>query len=270
MRSIESNFLRRTSLLSPSDPPAYRTANEGGTSPLLLLCDHAANAVPEALGSLGLCDADLGRHIAWDLGAEALTRQLAERLGATAVLSSFSRLVIDCNRALGDRTCMAEQSDGTLVPGNKGLDATQRSERAEALYWPYHRYVATVLDAFAARGVTPAVISVHSFTPHMNGVARPWQIGVLWDRDARISRPLLETLSRDQSITVGDNEPYSLRGPVDFTLPHHAVARGLPHVLIESRQDELDEPEGVARVAGLLHGALAPILSDPSLFRAIL
>jgi predicted N-formylglutamate amidohydrolase len=255
-------------LLTPEDPPPYRVLNPEGSASILLVCDHAANTVPQRLGSLGLPPTELGRHIGWDIGAEAVTRRLAELLGAQAILTSFSRLVVDCNRALDDPTAMPEQSDGTVVPANASLDPEDRGARTETIYWPYHRMIATVLDRFAARGVAPAVLAIHSFTPRMNGFDRPWQIGVLWDQDPRIPVPLIHNLSQGTALTVGDNEPYSARGPTDFTLPYHAVSRGLPHALLEIRQDEIATAEGAARYADLIGLALESILADPALFRA--
>jgi predicted N-formylglutamate amidohydrolase len=205
----------------------------------------------------------LDRHIGWDIGAEPLTRRLADRFDAPAIIASYSRLVIDCNRALSDPSCISEASDGTLVPGNADLSPTARAERSEAIYWPYHRRIALTLDGFAARGVVPAVISIHSFTPSIQGVPRPWQVGVLWDADQRISAPLLRALRENEKLIVGDNQPYSLRGPTDFTLPYHAVPRGLAHVLVEVRQDEITTTAGVSRFAEILDRALSPLWASP-------
>jgi predicted N-formylglutamate amidohydrolase len=251
-----------TSLLTPDDPTPFRVAAPRSPAAILLVCDHAANAVPRRLGALGLRAADLDRHIGWDIGAEAVTRALADRLGAGAILASFSRLVVDANRALDDPSAMALESDGTVIPGNAGLDAGAREARVEEIYRPYHRAIDEALDAFAARGATPALISVHSFTPRFGGVDRPWHVGVLWNRDARLAAPLLHALSQHAGLVVGDNEPYSARTPTDFTVPRHAEARGLPHVTLEIRQDEIDTGEGAARYAELIARALAPILAD--------
>lgn len=255
---------REGALLAPDDPAPFRVMAPHGSAAILVVCDHAANAVPRRLGTLGLPDAELGRHIGWDIGAEAVARGLAERLGAQAIMASFSRLVIDCNRGLADPGAIAAQSDGTVVPGNAGLDAAARAARVEEIYWPYHRAIAAALDAFAARGVTPALISVHSFTPRMNGAHRPWHLGVLWDQDPRVAVPLLHALGRREGLVVGDNEPYTARSPIDFTVPHHAGPRGLPHVTLEIRQNEIDAAAGAARYAALLAETLAPILASVS------
>jgi predicted N-formylglutamate amidohydrolase len=249
-------------LLTPDDPAPFRIVAPDAPAAILVVCDHAANAVPRRLGALGLPAAELGRHIGWDIGAEAVARALAERLGAQAILASFSRLVVDQNRKLDDPSAMATQSDGTVVPGNASLDPAARRARAEEIYWPYHRAIDAALDGLLARGAPPALVSVHSFTPRMNGLDRPWQVGVLWDQDPRVAVPLLRALSGRAGLVVGDNEPYTARSPVDFTVPHHAGPRGLPHVTLELRQDEIDTPEGAARYAELIALALAPILAE--------
>jgi predicted N-formylglutamate amidohydrolase len=255
-----------TSLLAPDDPAPFRLVNPRGSAAILLVCDHAASTVPRRLGTLGLPAAELQRHIGWDIGAEAVTRGLAARLDARAILASFSRLVVDANRGLDDPSAIARESDGTVIPGNAGLDASARRARVEEIYWPYHRAIAEALDGFGDGGSAPepppALISVHSFTPRLGGVGRPWHIGVLWDRDALFAARLLDALSRCAGLVVGDNEPYSAKIPTDFTVPHHAETRGLPHVTLEIRQDEIDTDAGATRYAALIALALAPILAD--------
>jgi len=251
-------------VLTPEDQPPFRVVNPGGAAAILVVCDHAANAVPRRRGGLGLSAEELGRHIGWDIGAEAVARGLAERLDAPAVLASFSRLVIDANRALDDPGSILAVSDGTVVPGNARLDAAARTAVASAIFWPYHRAIAAALDRMVARGVTPVLLSVHSFTPRLNGRERPWHLGVLWNEDPRVAVPLLRELRRLPGLVVGDNEPYSGRTPTDFTIPYHAEARGLPHVMLELRQDEIDDDVGAARYAALIAAALAPILADPT------
>lgn len=257
-------------LLGAGDPPAFTLVNPLGRAKVLLVCDHASRAVPAALADLGLADSELAKHVGWDIGAAALTHELSRRWDAPAVLSGYSRLVVDCNRVLGDPTSMPAVSDGIRVPANEGLPAEQAAARADACYWPYHAAVAAALDRFAAAGVAPAVISMHSFTPQMNGFDRPWHVGVLWDQDPRLSVPLIANLARLHGLTVGDNEPYSARGPHGFTLRHHVIPRGLPSVLLELRQDEVGTDAGVARYADYLETAFAPILADPALYRPAL
>ena len=259
--------LGRPALLQAGDPPPFTILNPLGRAKVLLICDHASLAVPKALAGLGLAEADLAKHVGWDIGAAALTHELSRRWDAPAVLSGYSRLVVDCNRTLGDASSMPEVSDGIAVPANQGLPAEQAAARATECYWPYHGAVAAALDRFAAAGVAPAVISMHSFTPRMNGVERPWHVGVLWDRDPRLPVPLIANLARLHGLTVGDNEPYSARDPHGFTLRHHVIPRGLPNVLLEMRQDEVGDEAGVLRYADFLETAFAPILADPALYR---
>jgi len=229
----------------------------------LLVCDHASRIFPRALGDLGLDPLARRCHLAIDIGAEALTIQLARSLGVTAVLAGYSRLVVDCNRHLLDPGAFLEFGDGIVVPGNRNLAAGQKALRAKAIYWPYHDAIDAEIKRLAGRGFSPAVIAIHSFTPVLDGVSRPWEFGVLWDADRRISDILLRTLA-DAGFTVGDNEPYSGRAPQDFTIDNHAEAAGLPHVGIEVRQDLIDHNEGVRKVAGILHEIIERI--PPAVF----
>jgi predicted N-formylglutamate amidohydrolase len=263
----DADMTRPTKLLRAGDPPPFTVLNPMGRAKVLLVCDHASRAVPQALAGLGLPESELAKHVGWDIGAAALTHELSRRWDAPAVLSGYSRLVVDCNRVLGEPTSMPAVSDGIRVPANLDLSAEQAAARADECYWPYHAAVAAALDRFAAAGVAPAVVSMHSFTPRMNGVERPWEVGVLWDQDPRLPVPLIANLARLHGLTVGDNEPYSARDPHGFTLRHHVIPRGLPNVLLEMRQDEVDTDAGVLRYADYLETAFAPILTDPSLYR---
>ena len=268
MRDVET--IKPIKLLRAGDPAPFTVLNPLGRAKVLLVCDHASRAVPQALAGLGLSDSDLARHVGWDIGAAALTHELSRRWDAPAVLSGYSRLVVDCNRVLGEATSMPAVSDGIRVPANEDLPAGQADARAAECYWPYHGAVAAALDRFAAAGVAPAVISMHSFTPQMNGFDRPWEIGVLWDQDPRLAVPLIANLARLHGLTVGDNEPYSARDPHGFTLRHHVIPRGLPNVLLEMRQDEVGTEAGVLHYADYLETAFAPILADPALYRPAL
>lgn len=242
------------------DPPAFTVVHGDSPAnhpPFVFACDHASNAVPAALAGLGLDEAARHRHIAWDIGAANLTLALAARFAAPAVLAGYSRLFIDCNRRLDDPTSVVEVSDGQVVPGNQGLSPLERRARADLAFHPYHEALAGQLAALRARGRTPIVVAVHSFTPVMGGRARPWHIGILWDQDGRIAVPLLAALRAEPGIVVGDNEPYSGRHPADYTIDRHAEAAGLPHACLELRQDEIDTPAGVAAWARRVGDALA-------------
>jgi predicted N-formylglutamate amidohydrolase len=255
------------SLLAPEEPAPYEVFNRTGRASVLLLCDHATRFLPRALGTLGLSEAELSRHIAWDIGVAEVTRGLAERLDAVAVLSHFSRLVIDPNRALDDPTLIPRLSDGVVIPGNQDLSPADVQARVDCFHRPYHTAVERMLDSFPARGPAPAVISMHSFTPVIKGVERPWRVGILWDEDARLAEPLMVRL-RAQGIVVGDNEPYSARDGHGYTLYLHAAPRGLANVLIEVRQDLIDTHHGAAEWTDRLGNALSAVLENPGVFEA--
>ncbi|GAB5468642.1 MAG: N-formylglutamate amidohydrolase [Rhodospirillales bacterium] len=254
-------------LLAPDEPPAFEIIESPLTSPFLLLCDHASNFVPRALDDLGLDPASLALHIAYDIGAAAMTRRLAANLAAPAVLSHFSRLVIDPNRPIGHAASIPEVSDAITIPGNLDLSPAECQARAASFFDPYHRGVEAALQQRLDQGRLPIVISLHSFTPAMDGQLRPWEIGVLWDRDDRLARPLLGALA-DLGLVVGDNQPYSGRAPYGFTMGHHASSLGLPQVLLEVRQDLIDTDAGAAHWGDLLAQVLSPLASDPALLTA--
>ncbi len=194
-------------LLLPGDPPPFELINPQGRARLVLISDHAGRAIPQRLGTLGLQQAELDQHIGWDIGIGALARKLATALDAPAVLAGYSRLVIDCNRRLDDPTSIAQESDRIPVPGNRGLPAGDRKARQDALFRPYHAAITDVIARKRKEGPDPAILSLHSFTPQMNGFARPWHIGILWNRDPRLPVPLMARLLREPGLVVGDNEP---------------------------------------------------------------
>ena len=254
-------------LLGPGDPPPFELVNPGGRARLVLIADHAGRAIPARLARLGLEEVALARHIAWDIGIENVTRDLAARLDAPAVIAGSSRLVIDCNRRLGDPTSIAQVSDEVEVPGNRGLGAADRQARADAIFTPYHAAIAALLDARSAAGRPPVLLSMHSFTPVFGGFERPWHVGVLWDRDPRLPVPLLARLAADPALCVGDNQPYSGRDGHGFSIRHHGEGRGLPYALIELRQDLIDTRAGADQWAARLAAILGELLADPAIFR---
>lgn len=257
-------------LLTASDPPVFELCHPSGAAPVLLTCDHASRIVPATLDRLGVTEVALAQHIGWDIGAAAVTRLLAPMLDAPAVLAGYSRLVIDCNRPPGDSSSIPSESDGIAIPGNSALDAAARQGRIAALFEPYHAAIDQQLARIGGGDRAPAVISVHSFTPRMKGFARPWHIGVLWDGEGRIAKPLLAALRAElDPAVVGDNQPYSAREPVGYTQRHHAFERGLPHVAIELRQDLIADDTGAAEWAERLARLLKPILAAPGLYVAI-
>ncbi|HEY0291677.1 MAG TPA: N-formylglutamate amidohydrolase [Hansschlegelia sp.] len=239
-----------------------------GRGRLLLLCDHASNRVPEDLGSLGLPAAQFERHIAYDIGMRGVTLALARMLGAPAVLSRFSRLVIDPNRGPDDPTLLMRLSDGAIVPGNAKADAAEIERRTALFHRPYHDAVSAALDAIVDRGETPVIVSMHSFTPAWKGVPRPWHVGLLWDVDDRLATPLLASLTDEGDIVVGDNEPYD-GALVGDTMHRHGTSRGFPHVLVEIRQDLVADAEGQEAWARRFARLLPPLLDRPETSRIV-
>jgi predicted N-formylglutamate amidohydrolase len=267
MNDIAVNPATPAPLLGPGDPPPFTLVNPNGQAPAVLVCDHASNAIPAALGQLGLGPVELGQHIAWDIGAARVARRLAARLDAPAVLAGYSRLVIDCNRPPGDPTSIAEVSDGVFIPGNRDLDDTQADARVNEVFWPYHH---AITQALAHRwrhghGRAPALIAIHSFTPVMSGFQRPWHLGVLWNRDPRLAKLLLARFGANPVLCVGDNEPYSGRN-VGFTMDTHGGAAGLPHVEVEIRQDLIADDAGCEQWATVIDEALDAVLWDKTLY----
>lgn len=254
-------------LIGPDDPPAFTVVNAESRRPVLLVADHASNAVPAALDHLGLGAEALGRHIAYDIGIAWLTRRLAALLGAPAILHGYSRLLIDPNRPLDDPTSICIISDGQVVPGNRALGGSAACERADALFHPYHATVAALLSARQQGDVVPALVSLHSFTPSLKGFPRPWHVGVLWAEDGRIPIPLMQALAADPALSVGDNQPYSGRHRYGYTVETHALAQGRANALIEVRQDLIDTQEKAEAWAERLARALAPILDEAALYR---
>jgi predicted N-formylglutamate amidohydrolase len=257
---------------SPADarPAADRSVEHfhiAGCAPCLLLCDHAGRYIPPGLGRLGLPEHECRRHIGWDIGAADVTRSLALLLDAPAVLCHTSRLVIDPNRRPGGPGSIPETSDGTFVPGNRGIDAAEARRRFRRYFVPYHRAIARQIARLRRRIGVPVIVSIHSFTPILQRAWRPWEVAVLWDEDDRLAAPALEGLRRDRSLRVGDNEPYSGRYPIGYTIPFHASRPGLPHVTFELRQDLIDTQERARAWAGRVAAVLRNPLRDPCLYR---
>lgn len=227
---------------------------------LLILCEHASNHVPEDLKRLGVPDKEFARHIAYDIGAAGVTRRLASLLNVPAVLTTFSRLIIDPNRGRADPTLVMRLSDGAIVPGNARIGPDGVAERIRRFYDPFDRAVDAAFEKALRVGAPPMILTMHSFTPFWRGVARPWQVGVLYHRDERLSRPVIEALRADPSgLTVGDNEPYGGGLPGD-TIDRHATRRGLPNALIEIRQDLIAGGEGQEEWAQIFARLLRPML----------
>jgi predicted N-formylglutamate amidohydrolase len=251
-------------LLEPDEPNPVTLENESGDSVFFLTCEHAGRAFPRRLGRLGLPEAETLRHIAWDIGIGAVGRELSLLLNAAVILQTYSRLVIDCNRDPKVPSSIPEISEDTAIPGNRGLDEVERATREDTIFRPYHNAIAAALDRRAAANRASALVALHSFTPVFKGVARPWHVAVLFNRDPRLAHALAELLRADGSLMVGENEPYRVSDLTDYTVPVHGERRGLPHVEIEIRQDLITDPSGqrewAERLARLLPAAYVAFL----------
>ena len=243
----------------------YEILYEGNPSRFLLICDHASNAIPDDFAQLGLPAHELDRHVAWDMGAAEVTRYLADALGCPAILSGFSRLLIDPNRGLDDPTLIMKLSDGSIIPGNLDVDRHNNisawQERVDKFYMPYHLAIASILENLINDGQVPIILSVHSFTPNFRGVKRPWSAAVLWDKDERLAKHLFGSLSKSEKL-IGNNQPYSGRLKNDC-LFRHGTENGFPHALIELRQDSLMRDVDYQYWVPFLANALTTAETDP-------
>jgi predicted N-formylglutamate amidohydrolase len=253
-------------LLVAGDPPPFDVVNPEGRARLVLISDHAGRAIPQRLGTLGLTAAELDQHIGWDIGIGAVARRIAAALDAPAIIGGYSRLVIDCNRRLNDPTSIAQESDRIAIPGNRGLSEADRRARQQAIFQPYHDAIDAVIANKRSLGPDPAVVSLHSFTPTMSGFARPWHVGILWNRDGRLPVPLMARLLQEPGLVVGDNEPYSGRDEHGYSIVAHAEAKGLTHALFEVRQDLIGDDAGVARWSDRLTAVLRDVLADERVY----
>jgi predicted N-formylglutamate amidohydrolase len=224
-------------LLGPDDPHPVKVDRAGGDSPFFITCEHAGREIPRRLGSLGLQAAELQRHIAWDIGAAEVARHLSTRLDATLVLQNYSRLVIDCNRTLDRHDSIPTVSEHMEIPGNRDLHPDEVAARAAEVFQPYHDSIVRALDRRRDHGRRNVLIAVHSFTPVFKGKARPWHIGLLFNRDDRLARILMDLANGDRSLCIGVNEPYAISDETDYTIPVHGERRGIPHIELEIRQD---------------------------------
>ena len=252
-------------LLADDEPAPFTVERENGASPFVLICDHAGRRIPRALGDLGVPASELTRHIAWDIGALGVSSHLAALLDATLIAQTYSRLVIDCNRPLTSPTSITQRSERTDVPGNRDLAPADRAARVREIFAPYHARIAAELDRRQASVQPTVVISMHSFTPVHTDVARPWHIGMLYNRDVRLAHALLALIRAEGEWVVGDNEPYSVSDGTDYAIPVHGEQRGLPHVEIEVRQDLIENEAGQAAWARRIAGWLTRVLETSAL-----
>ena len=230
--------------MTASKSDGFTVLRPQGRGRFLLLCDHASHFIPAELNALGLPAAALATHIACDIGAAAVTERLSEFLDAPAIFSAVSRLVVDCNRHIDAPDLIPEISDGTIIPGNRGLTDQVRSRRIAQWFTPYHDAVEALLATRIDAGLSPMVVSVHSMAATMGGVVRPWQIALSTHHERRFAEPVLTILRSLDGVTVGDNQPYDIDPAIDFSTPYHAMRRHLPHLQVEFRQDEVGDSAG--------------------------
>ncbi|MEO0635041.1 MAG: N-formylglutamate amidohydrolase [Pseudomonadota bacterium] len=248
---------------SEAHHPAFTEIEGDLSSGVLIVCDHASNFVPPEYDNLGLPPSSFERHIAYDIGVAGVVRHMCDRLGCPAILSHFSRLLIDPNRGMDDPTLVMRLSDGQVVPGNHPITQTERGRRIERFHQPYHDALARRIEAFEAVGVTPALFSIHSFTPVWRGAKRPWEVAMLCDVDTGFHGHMLHGLRKHSHLTVGDNEPYdgALAGDCMHT---HGLRRGLQHALVELRQNLIANAEGQREWADILSPIVRDFTIDPA------
>ncbi|WP_120498768.1 N-formylglutamate amidohydrolase [Kiloniella sp. EL199] len=251
-------------ILAADEPSPVNVINEDADTPFVFLCDHATSFIPKSRKNLGVEDHHLTRHVAYDIGIKGVTEGLAEHFKSRAIFSNFSRLLVDPNRKLDNDGLMPVVSDGCHVPANQDMPTAEREARLNTFYWPYHNQIEATLDGMIEQGQVPIVVSMHSMTHEMAGVARPWPVCVLWNQDPRIPLPLIETFTR-QGFTCGDNVPYSGRDDHGHTMERHADRRGLPNVLIEIRQDLISDQAGIDQWTAHMINAFEEVLHCPSL-----
>ncbi len=245
----------------------YTNVNADALSELFIIADHASNAIPTEFNGLGLSAKQLQEHIAVDIGSAEVARLMAAEMNCGAILCGTSRLVVDCNRFADDPTLIPEVSDGVTIPGNQALSAEARNQRLANYFEPYHGEMARQVQRRLDAGIIPAIVSIHSFTPEMDGLSRPWDVALLWDRDPRMAPKLIDHLRRDPTLTVGDNEPYSGVDPYGYALRTYNIEMGLPMAVFEIRQDLLETSKGIVYWADKLCTALRDVLSEKSIFR---
>lgn len=260
-------------LLQENDPAPFRVENEEAATSCVIICDHAGQNFPSALGQLGIADEDKQKHITYDIGTEDIGLYLSEKMDATAYIAHYSRLVADVNRSPLRPDFAPEVSDNHIIPGNRDMSDAERQARINEIYTPYQEAVGTGLQRRLDNGQTPLCLSIHSFTPEMDGVKRPWEIAILWSADDELAPLMIEALRRNNpDLTIGDNEPYSLKigGGRDYsnTVEMQATARGVPSLIVEFRQDLVATPEGARKYADIFYESLMDVLENTDLYRA--
>lgn len=234
----------------------FQVVHAAVDSAFVIACDHAGRALPQSLGDLGLTEAELATHIAWDVGIGGVARLLADRLDAYLLLNNYSRLVIDTNRPPGSPQSVLTLSEATRIPGNEGLTRAEVEQREREVFWPYHNQLAGEFERRRKLGLPAIFVALHSFTPVYLGMVRQWHAGVLYQRDARLAKHMLEFLRAEPDLMVGDNEPYQVSDLTDYSVVVYGEGRGILHVEIEVRQDLILDAAGQSVWADRLSRAL--------------
>lgn len=260
--SAHSDSQSPVSLLSADEASPVWTQRLDCASPFVLIGDHAGCAVPRRLASLGLPEAELRRHIGWDLGSAEVALRLSAMLKAPLIMQRYSRLVIDCNRPPHSPDSIVTVSDGTAIPGNASVKDADAGQREAEIFQPYHAAIRSLLDARKQQRVSTALVAIHSFTPIWEGRRRPWQVGVLYNRDSRLAMALGKALEGEGGLNVGYNEPYDVSDETDYSIPEHGERRGLPHVELEIRHDLIADAAGQQQWATRLARLLPPLLAS--------
>lgn len=254
---LSSGTMPAPGILAQDEPHPLETHRAEGRSDIVLICEHAGRLIPRSLGDMGLSEEDRARHIAWDIGAKAVAVALSDRLDAPLFMQRYSRLVCDCNRRPDVASFAPEVSEATAIPANRDLSPADREARMEAIHRPFHDAVAGFLEDRLARGRRTVLATIHTFTPVFLGVARPWEIGVLYNRDSVLSPTVARWLQANTELCVGINQPYSVGDDTDYAIPVHGERRGLPCVEFEIRNDLIATDADAARWADLIDRALA-------------
>lgn len=250
-------------VLAAHEPHPLETFNESAGSDYFIICEHAGRRIPQSLGTMGLSETDLKRHIAWDIGALSVAKKLSELLNAPLYTQRYSRLVCDCNRQPDAATFAPEISEGTEVPANRNLSASDRNMRANEIFWPFHNAVSAALDERTEAGRKTRLVTIHSFTPVFLGKSRPWEIGILFNRDETLSPAILDWFRKNTDLCVGSNQPYAVSDATDYAVPVHGEKRGIPCVEIEIRNDLIASETDAGEWADLVARGL--VAAEPQL-----
>ncbi len=250
-------------MLNFNDPTPFDVINENGKAPLLIACDHAENRIPECLSGLGMDKAHLEKHIAYDIGAKQVSIMLSRMFDAPLICSGYSRLVIDLNRHLDAHSLVTPHSDNIDVPGNQNLSAEEIKQRIDCFFHPYHDQYARMAKRVVADHDQPLILSVHSFTPSINGIPRPWEYGVLWDDPHRkLSQMVIDNFRKIDGLTIGDNQPYHARDPMGYAQVEHAEKNGMEMALIEIRQDLIVDKQRQMQAAEIMYQVISPLIAQ--------